>query len=250
MSEETIYAKMIGGVLRRIDREQEGNIKKAAMLVADAIQKDQVIHLYAGGGHTWIPILEVFFRAGGFACMDAFLDYGISPFNQAIHYLNFERLPGYGKAVIDYFNPKEGEVIIIVHNIGVNNATVDAALECKRRGMKVIAVSSSEWHKKLPLDAPIRHKSGKSLFDIADVSIDDCNPFGDAQVEVKGVGTPMFPTSTFGDTYIMHRIEIEAAKELVKRGVEPPIFRSANVPGGDQYNAKMIEKYFNRVKFL
>ena len=43
---------------------------------------------------------------------------------------------------------------------------------------------------------------------------------------------------------------IEAVAEMVKRGLEPPIFRSANLPGGDEFNAKLIERYRNRVKDL
>ena len=38
--------------------------------------------------------------------------------------------------------------------------------------------------------------------------------------------------------------------EMEKRGLEPPIFRSANLPGGDEFNAKLIERYRNRVKDL
>ena len=38
--------------------------------------------------------------------------------------------------------------------------------------------------------------------------------------------------------------------EMTKRGLEPPIFRSANLPGGDEFNAKLLERYRNRVKDL
>jgi len=244
------YFEVVTEILQKIEKEQIGNIVRAASMMADSIAEDKLIHLYAGGGHTWIPVAEVFYRAGGLACINPLIDYGLSPFNQALHYMQFERLPGYGRAVIDYYNPGRGEVIIIVHNIGVNPATIDAALACKERGLKIIAISSSEWQEKVPKDHYIRHPSKLNLFDIADVCIDDYNPFGDAVIEIGGLGTPIAPVSNVVDCYIMHRIEIEVAKKLVERGVEPPFWRSANIPGGDQYNRKYVEKYMNRVKYL
>lgn len=250
MARNKTYHEIVVEILERVEREQIGNIVKAAELIADSISEDKLIHVYAGGGHTWIPVAEVFYRAGGLACINPLMDYGISPFNQALHYMPFERLPGYGRAVIDYYNPQRGEVIIIVHNIGVNPATIDAAIACKERGLKIIAISSSDWRRKVPKDHFIRHSSGLHLFDIADVCIDDQNPFGDAVVEIEGVDTPVAPVSNVVDCYIMQRIVIEVVKKLVEKGVKPPIWRSANVPGGDEYNKKYIEKYMNRVKYL
>lgn len=244
------YLEQIEEFLEKIEKEQIGNIKKAAEIIAEAISQDQLIHVYAGGGHTWLPVAEVFYRAGGLACINPLMDYGLSPFNQALHYMQFERLPGYGRAVIDYYDPKKGEVVIIVHNIGVNAATIDAALALKERGLKIIAISSSDWQKNVPRDHVIRHPSKKNLFDIADVCIDDYNPFGDAIVKVKGLDTPIAPVSNIIDIYIMHRIEIEVVEKLLQMGLQPPIWKSANVPGGDEYNRKFVEKYSRRVKYL
>ncbi len=43
---------------------------------------------------------------------------------------------------------------------------------------------------------------------------------------------------------------MECIKESVSRGVNPPVWSSANVPGGDEYNASMRAKYSPRVKSL
>jgi uncharacterized phosphosugar-binding protein len=48
----------------------------------------------------------------------------------------------------------------------------------------------------------------------------------------------------------MNPTTIDAAEEAKKRGVEPPVFRSANLPGGDEFNAKLLARYRNRVKDL
>ena len=58
------------------------------------------------------------------------------------------------------------------------------------------------------------------------------------------------PTSTIVDSFIAHRMVIESVAEMVKRGLQPPIFRSANLPEGDAKNAELIKRYRSRVKDL
>ena len=86
--------------------------------------------------------------------------------------------------------------------------------------------------------------------DFADVCIDDYNPLGDTAVKLDGFETPIGPISNMTDFYIVHRLEIECAKVCLSRGIEPPFWRSANVPGGDEFNQKNLEKYRGRIKML
>ena len=149
-----------------------------------------------------------------------------------------------------YYGLKKDDLLIIFHNIGINPATIDAALEAKRNGVKIIAVSSSHWQDEMPRDHFIRHPSGKNLFELADVCIDDYNPVGDAIVNVPGFETPIAPVSNVVDFAIAHFLEIECVRECIKRGVTPPVWRSANAPGGDEFNAAYLEKYKPQVKSL
>ena len=52
------------------------------------------------------------------------------------------------------------------------------------------------------------------------------------------------------DAFIAHRMIAEAVAVMVERNLDPPIFRSANLPNGDQHNAALIERYRSRVKDL
>ena len=197
-------------VLKRIEREQQENIVEAGRLMADAIAQDQLIHVYGGGGHTTLVMGEMFFRAGGLANINPIMETGLSVFNQALKYLELERCVNYGRSIVKYYRLKPGEVLIIFHNIGINAATIDAAMEAKEQGAKIIAVSSSLWQTKMPPEHFIRHPSGKNLFDLADVCIDDYNEVGDCVVRVPGFETPIAPNSNLVDFYIAHRLEIEA----------------------------------------
>jgi uncharacterized phosphosugar-binding protein len=244
------YLTQITSLLQKIETEQAENIERAADLMAEAIAQDQLIHVYGGGGHTTLVMGEVFFRAGGLANINPIMETGLSVFNQALKYLELERTVNYGRSIVKYYRIQKGEVFIIFHNIGINAATIDAALEAKEMGAKIIAISSSFWQNEMPEDHFIRHPSKKNLFELADVCIDDYNPIGDAVVKVAGFETRIAPISNIADFYIAHRLEIATVKKCVERGINPPIWSSANAPGGDEINAKYIDKYLPRVKAL
>lgn len=243
------YSQIIAN-LQKVNETQEANIDAAASLMTDAIAEDRLIHVYGGGGHTTLPVGEMFFRAGGLANIDPVMEPALSVFNQALKYLELERTFNFGASIVRYYQLRPGDVMIIFHNIGINPATIDAADEAKKEGAKIIAVSSSHWQNEIPEDHFIRHPSKKNLFDFADVCIDDFNPVGDAAVTIPGFETPIAPISNIVDFYIAHLLEIKTVAECVRRGIKPPVWSSANVPGGDEKNAALIEKYRPRVKML
>ena len=236
--------------IRMVADKQEKNIQAAAALMADAIQADKLIHVYAGGGHTTLAMGEMFFRAGGLANIDPMMETALSVFNQALKYLELERTVNFGASIIRYYDIKPGDLVLIFHNIGINPATIDAAMEIKKRGGKIIAVASSYWQNEMPKDHLIRHPSGKNLFDFADVCIDDYNPVGDAVVQLPGMDTPIGPVSNVVDFTIAHLLEIECCRQCIERCIVPPVWNSANAPGGDEKNAAYLKKYKPLVKNL
>ena len=244
------YLTNVTGKIEAIEKSQADNLRRAGVMIADAYEQDRLIHVYGGGGHTVMMVCEMFFRAGGLANVNPVYGHDISPICQASKYIQIERQTGYGACLIRYYDVKADDLLMIFHNIGYNPCTIDAAEEAKGRGARIIAVSSSEWQRKLPRDHHIRHPNKKHLFEYADLAIDDANPYGDADFYVEGFDVPIAPTSTMVDAYIAHRMVIEAVAEMKRRGLEPPIFRSANLPGGDDFNAKLLARYKPRVKDL
>lgn len=236
--------------LHRVKKEQADNIRAGAKLMADAIADGRLINVYAGGGHTTLAMGEMFFRAGGLVNINPLMETALSVFNQALKYLEFERTVNFGRAIIRYYNLKKGDVLLVFHNIGINPATIDAAMEANERGARIIAVASSYWQKEMPRDHFIRHPSGKNLFDFAEVCIDDYNPVGDAVVNVPGLETPIGPPSNVVDFTIAHWLEIETVRQCIERGIVPPVWNSANAPGGDAKNAAYLAEYTPRVKCL
>ncbi len=250
MSTSFGYMETAIELIRKIEAEQLPSMREAARLMADAVKNDRLIHVFGGGGHTTLPVGEMFFRAGGLADINPIMETGLSVFNQALKYLMLERCENYGAAILKYYKLQPDDVLLIFHNIGTNAATIDAALEAKRRGAKIIAVSSHFWQEEIPRDYELRHSSGRNLFELADVCIDDYNPVGDTVVTLPGFDTPMGPVSNLTDFYIAHRLEIETARLCLEQGIRPPVWKSANVPGGDDFNQELIGKYQPRIKML
>jgi uncharacterized phosphosugar-binding protein len=93
-----------------------------------------------------------------------------------------------------------------------------------------------------------RHKSGKKLYEIADVTIDNCGEKGDAVFEIEGLNTPTGPTSDTTGTAIGQAIVATALDILVKMGITPPVFVSSNVDGGDEHNDRLFDKYYGFTK--
>lgn len=244
------YYQAIIENLQKVNATQGENIRQAAALMAGAIADDRLIHVYGGGGHTTLPVGEMFFRAGGLSCINPVMETGLSVFNQALKYLELERTVNFGASIIRYYDLKADDVLIIFHNIGINPATIDAAMEAKKRGVKIIAVSSRAWQEEMPKEHFIRHPNKTNLFDYADVCIEDFNPVGDAVVTVPGLDTPIAPVSNIVDFYIAHLLEIETVRQCIDRGIVPPVWSSANAPGGDEKNAAYLAKYKPRVKML
>ena len=244
------YYKAIIENLEKVNATQSENIRKAAELMTDAIANDRLINVYGGGGHTTLAMGEMFFRAGGLSCINPIMETGLSVFNQALKYLELERTVNYGSAIMKYYDLQKDDVLIIFHNIGINPATIDAAMEAKKRGVKIIAVSSLAWQTEMPADHFIRHPNKTNLNDYADVCIEDFNPVGDAVVTVPGLDTPIAPVSNIVDFYIAHLLEIETVKQCIDRGITPPVWSSANTPGGDEKNAAYLAKYRPRAKML
>jgi uncharacterized phosphosugar-binding protein len=244
------YFEKVIANMKEVNDTQAENIAAAAKLMTNAIEQDRLINVYGGGGHTTLVMGEMFFRAGGLSNINPIMETGLSVFNQAGKYLELERCVNYGRSIMKYYDLQQDDVLIIFHNIGINAATIDAALEAKENGAKIIAVSSSYWQDEMPKDHFIRHPSGKNLFELADVCIDDFNPVGDAVVNVPGFESPIAPISNMVDFYIAHLLEIETVKQCVDKGIEPPVWRSANAPGGDEFNSEYLKKYRPRIKSL
>jgi len=232
-------------LLNAVREKERENILKAATLVKDCLKNDKIIHVY-GTGHSQVLAVEIFCRAGGLVPVNGILDIGSSVYAGALKSTGVERLPGYANILLNYYDVGEGDVLIIISNSGRNALPIEMAMGAKERGAKVIAVTSIKFSSSFPS----RHPSGKRLYDVADVVINNHVPIGDAFLEVEGLKTKIAPVSTIINSAILHAITSEAVRMLLEEGIEPSVWMSANVPGSDEFNKEYIRKYKYRLKHL
>lgn len=237
-------------LMNRIVAEELEPIKKAAQLVAKAIEQDQLLHVIGTGGHSVIGAEEVFYRSGGLVPVNAILDEGLLLAHGAIRSTLIERTPGYGRALLDYHQVGQDDVLIIVNAYGINACTIDCALSARERGCHTIGVTSVSLQKALPEGHPSRHPSQKNLCDLVDVVIDTKVPMGDALMTIPGVSQNAGACSTYLNALTMNLLSLETIRLLAERGIDPPIWQSANSPGGDAANQKHIATYRERIKKL
>jgi len=246
----TGYAKTIQETLDKIAAETE-SIDAGATLVADAIARGELVHVIGPGGHSNMAVEEVLWRAGGLAPINAILDPGTNVIHGAKRSNIIERCPGYGIKVMDAYGlTKPGEVVIIVNAYGINSMTIDVALESRKRGLKTIGITSDSFARIVPAGAPSRHPSAKNLFENVDVYINNHLPEGDAAVSIPGMEQKMGPMSTFCNCFAIDCLMLKTAEKLIAKGITPPVWMSANMPGGDEANKALEEEYFFRVKHL
>jgi len=109
--------------------------------------------------------------------------------------------------------------------------------------MKSIAITSLAHSRSVESRTP----SGKRLFEVVDVAIDNGTPTGDATVAFEQFSVA--PLSTIAGCFIWHAVASAAADILVRDGIKPPVFMSGNAPGGDLNNVELFQKYRHRIMF-
>jgi uncharacterized phosphosugar-binding protein len=243
------YLDRASELLARIRDEEGESIERAGLAIADRIADDRLVYVIGPGGHSQMGAEEVFSRAGGLACIWSFLDDGFYLGHGAGRSMAIERTPGYAAAILGDVMTA-GDVLLIVNAYGINAATIDSAMYARDHGITSIAVTSVANQRGLPQGHPSRHPSGKDLCDLADIVVDTKMPLGDAVMAVAGVTEKVGPVSTMVNAYTLNSIMLTAIEELARRGIEPPVWRSSNSPGGDEANLAVTARYRNRVPNL
>ncbi len=239
------YLEKVGELLDRVRETQGEQIKNAAELLARAIKKGGVVHVF-GCGHSQMFGMELFYRAGGLVPVNAILTPALSLAPTAPLSTFGERQEGLAGAILDnqVINPED--VMIIASTSGRNAVPVEMAIEARERGMDVIALTSLQFSQ----EVTSRHKSGKKLYELADVILDSLSVPGDAVMGIEGMETRFGPTSSVIGFAILQALVSQTIENLMKEGYEPPVWVSSNLDEGDAINKKHIEKYRGRLENL
>lgn len=232
----SVYLDNLINNLREIDETQAAEIKKAQALVAKVIEQDGIIHVF-GCGHSHIPALDTFYRAGGLANVSAMLDADLMLHNGAAKSSRMEKMTGIGKEIYRRYRVEKKDIVIVFSASGKNTVPCEVADTARENGVFVIGVSSSNYFEK-----------GGKLHQHVDLHIDCRVPYGDASVQVGIVKMGGLSTSAF--CFILNEILIGGAKLAEENGIKAPVYLSGNIEGGREYNILLENKYLGRIKHL
>jgi uncharacterized phosphosugar-binding protein len=238
------YYEILLGQMRAIREQQWSNILTAGEWLGEALANGKFLYAF-GTGHSHLLAEETFYRAGGLATACPILDDRLMLHKEAIDATYLEREEGYAAKLLDIYPVEPGDVLIVASNSGRNAVPIEMALEGKARGMRTVAIMNVA-HAKI---WGSRHKSGKTLGQVADLCIDNGGIPGDACVPLDGFDQLVGSPSTSTGAMIVNMIIVAGIENALKRGATPEVFVSSN-SNGDGHNEALLQKYRSKVRHL
>jgi uncharacterized phosphosugar-binding protein len=246
MKEIANYLGRVRAMLEEAEKSQAAVMEKAAETLAETIAGKHSIYAF-GTGHAGILAMELYYRTGGLAVINYLPAPGlVMDVMPPTLTSEMERLPGYGRVIIETAGVKAGDLMILHSVSGRNSVTVDAAIYAKKAGACTICLTNMKTSSKVTS----RHESGKKLYEVCDLVIDNCGSYGDAELELVGFPEKIAPTSTTVGAALLNAVAARTAALLLERGITPPVFMSANIPGGDEHNAKIMREHAGQIHYL
>lgn len=222
-------------LLDHIETTQTDSIESAAQMAADAIASGGLVHLF-GSGHSRIPVEEMFPRYGSFPGFHPMVELSMTYHTDIVgsngqpQAMFIERVEGLAEVILSSFEFGARDIMVVFSASGRSAVPVEMAMGASKRGLDVIAVTSLEETRALPAT----HRSGRRLFEVADVVIDIGTPAGDALVSIDGLDHPVGPGSTLANVAVVNEIKVRTAELLVAAGEMLPVLTSASVVGEEE----------------
>ncbi len=231
-------------VLELVATTQGEAIETASQWCADAIAADGLVHLF-GTGHSRIPVEEMFPRYGSYPGFNPIVELSMTFHTQVVgangqrQAMFIERTPGLAEVILSNFSFGPHDVMIVFSAGGLSAVPVEMARGARRRGIRVIAVTSVAQSMSDVPDPMV----GSRLLDEADLVIDLCTPSADALVTLDGLDTPVGPGSTIAAVAVVNSIKVRTAELLVERDAMPPVITRASVVGADRSRTLFDDAY-------
>ncbi len=240
------YSQALLSILQRAFETQSDVLQRCAETLAGVIQADHLVYVF-GAGHAGMIAEEMCYRAGGLVPVVPIFAPGLTVNTRPLTLeTDLERLSGYAAPILRASKITAQDCLIIHSNSGRNTVAIEMAEEARAMGVFVIALTSVAHSRSVTS----RHPKGYKLMDVADLVIDNCGVPGDAVCAIQGVDALVGATSTAVGTALMNALVAETAQILAGRGVEPPIYRSANIDHSEASNQAWMEHYGPRLLYL
>jgi uncharacterized phosphosugar-binding protein len=238
-----VYFERLHAQLEELERRSLPAIEQAAARCAECLLNGGVIHVY-DTGH--LVSRELINRAGGLAAFTPF-SFDLQVQNPNAYreaqglgaHISPETVRAIVQAALDRSRMAPGDVLIIGSVSGKTPFPVELAIQARERGLYTIALTALDYSTRLPSE----HESGKRLFEVADLVIDNGAPYGDALLEIEGLAEPVCPASGIGAAVALWAVVAGIIEQMVAAGKPPTVFASINRPDGQQRYQQSLERY-------
>lgn len=244
------YLEKSRQIINRVD-EQKTGITKAANWFAETILAGRMVHVF-GSGHSRIMVEEMWPRYGSFPGFNPIVELSLTYHNNVVgangqrQAMFLENVPGLAERILRNFALDKKDTALIVSSSGCNIVPIEMAELFQRKGIKTVALVTSEHLKA----SQSKRADGKKLTDFADLVLDTGAPAGDSMIAIDKLETPVSPGSTVGGIIIVNSIKAEVAKLLTEAGQPPKVLTAACVVGAEKATALFESAYDEHAKRL
>lgn len=228
------YLEKCKNILQGVENQQP-QIQQAAQWFADTILTGRMVHVF-GSGHSRIMVEEMWPRYGSFAGFNPIVELSLTFHNLVVgangqrQAMFLENVPGFAERILRNFDLSNQDTALVISSSGTNIVPVEMAEIFQQRGIKVVALVTSQ-HSAV---SSSKRADGKKLTDFADLVLDTGAPVGDAMVYVPHLDTPVAPGSTVGGATLINCLKAETARLLTEAGQPPKVLSAAAVVGSQR----------------
>jgi uncharacterized phosphosugar-binding protein len=238
------YFQAARSAIDAIEADQLSPIRQAAQRFAQTILAGRLVHVF-GTGHSRMAVEEMFPRYGSFPGFHPIVELSMTFHNPVVgangqrQAMFLENVQGFGPVLWRNFVSSPDDCLRAISTSGCNAVTVDVAIEAKRLGMFVAAMTSLPHAE---VSAP-KHDSGRKLHEVADLVLDQHAPPGDSAVWIDGLPTPVAPISSISGCLVINLIKAEVARLLTEAGAPPKVLTAACHVGKEGARTLFEETY-------
>lgn len=246
-SREDVLTQYLTAARRAIDAieaDQFPAIRAAAQRFAETILAGRLVHVF-GTGHSRMAVEEMFPRYGSFPGFHPIVELSMTFHNPVVgangqrQAMFLENVQGFGPVLWRNFVTSPKDCLLAISTSGCNAVTVDVAIEAKRLGMFVVAMTSMPH---AAVSAP-KHESGRKLHEVADLVLDQHAPAGDSAVWIDGLATPVAPISSVSGCTVINLVKADVAQRLTHAGAPPKVLTAACHVGAETARTLFEETY-------
>ena len=235
------YDEAVRTHLTKVAEHNASAVADVAEMLLACVRADGTV-LTAGAGHSLAAVAETFYRAGGLACVRPLYHPDLLPIHGAVSSTKAERRSGLAAEVLGPDPLGEKDVLVVFSTSGVNPYPVELAGLVRAAGRPVVAVTSG------PASAVAPRRADSTLAENATVILDTLVPPGDATYPANAPVAA--PISTIANAYLWNQVLVKLIDLGAQHSVALPLWRSSNVPGGDEANADLLARYTPRIPAL